>query len=366
MTRNINRRSFVKEAGIFSSTILIAPSCKLGNSQGVVNEKLGVALVGLGSYSRGNLAPALQLTEHCELRGIVTGSPEKIPQWQSQYGIKDENVYNYENMHELADNDDIDVVYIVVPTGLHKKYAVIAANAGKHVWCEKPMAMNVRECQEIIDACRSNQVKLCIGYRMQHEENTKRVIDYATSKPFGEIQSVKSEAGYRGGGGSGWRYQKALGGGAMYDMGVYTVNGIRYSTGMMPRRVIEARHIINRPDLFKEVDETTEYSLELENGIIAKGRTSVGESMNELRLDCERGWYNLSPMQSYSGVKGGTSNGEIWPASPKNQQATQMDDDALAIKNGSELMVPGEQGLIDIRIIEAIFESAATGKSVDI
>ena len=118
--------------------------------------KLGIALVGLGGYSTNQLAPALQLTQHCELRGIVTGSPEKIPKWQDKYGIKDANVYSYENMHTLADNPDIDVIYVVTPPSLHKEYSVISANAGKHVWCEKPMAMDEQECQDIIDACNTS------------------------------------------------------------------------------------------------------------------------------------------------------------------------------------------------------------------
>jgi glucose-fructose oxidoreductase len=68
------------------------------------------------------LAPGLQLTEHCELRGLVTGSPEKIPVWQGKYGIPDKNVYNYSTMEGIANNDDIDVIYIVLPTGLHAEY----------------------------------------------------------------------------------------------------------------------------------------------------------------------------------------------------------------------------------------------------
>ena len=118
-------------------------------------EKLGVALVGLGYYSRDLLAPALQLTQHCELKGIVTGSPDKVPQWQKRYGIADKHVYNYENMNRIADNPDIDVIYIVLPTGLHAKYAVKAANTGKHVWCEKPMARTAEECQQWIEFCES-------------------------------------------------------------------------------------------------------------------------------------------------------------------------------------------------------------------
>ncbi|NJW54366.1 Gfo/Idh/MocA family protein, partial [Salinimicrobium oceani] len=148
-----NRRNFIKKSGlVLAATALPFPGFLFGAEK----KKLGVALVGLGGYSTHQLAPALQETEYCELRGIVTGSPHKIPQWQEKYGIPDSNVYNYENMHEIANNDDIDVVYIVLPNSMHAKYTIIAANAGKHVWCEKPMAMNAEECRQMIAACEKN------------------------------------------------------------------------------------------------------------------------------------------------------------------------------------------------------------------
>ena len=139
----LTRRRLLQQLGL-SATALSAGLAPHALSSGN-NRKVGVALVGLGGYSSNQLAPALQLTQHCELRGIVTGSPEKIPQWQEKYGIKDANVYSYDNMHTLADNPDIDVVYVVTPPSLHKKYSIIGANAGKHVWCEKPMAMDEQE-----------------------------------------------------------------------------------------------------------------------------------------------------------------------------------------------------------------------------
>ena len=149
MGKNVSRKKFLTLAGSAVAISAIGfPNILLSQS----NEKLGVALVGLGYYSTNLLGPGLQHTEHCELRGIVTGSPEKIPVWQEEYGIPDANVYNYETMHEIANNDDIDVVYIVLPNNMHAEYSIIGANAGKHVWCEKPMAMNVTECQAMIDA----------------------------------------------------------------------------------------------------------------------------------------------------------------------------------------------------------------------
>lgn len=360
VSTKFNRRSFVKS---------LAAGSLLSTSYPVFSQdrKLGVALVGLGYYSRDLLAPALQLTQYCELRGIVTGSPEKIPVWQKQYAIKDKNVYNYENMHTLANNDDIDVVYIVVPTGLHHKYALIAANAGKHVWCEKPMAMTVAECQEIIDTCKKNNVRLSIGYRMQHEPNTQTVMQYARQKPYGDITRLRVEAGYGGTGGSPdyWRMQKHMGGGAMYDMGVYAVNAARYATAMEPLS-ISASHDDSLKDVFTEVDHTTYFTLNFSNDVKAECMTSVVINKNSLYVECSSGWYGLKPMQSYSGIVGFSSDDKFPNRDIPNQQAKQMDNDALAIMRNSTLLVPGEEGLTDIRIVEAAFKSAATGKTVKI
>src|SRR5690606_751196 len=309
-------------------------------------KRLGVALVGLGYYSRDLLAPALQLTRHCQLMGIVTGSPEKIPYWQKTYGILDYNIYNYKNMHELANNPAIDVVYVVTPTGTHRQFTEIAANAGKHVWCEKPMAMTVQECQSMINACKKNKVQLTIGYRMQHEANTKKIIQFAREKPFGNIREIIAEAGYNNTSDShGWRADAKLGGGAMYDMGVYPLNAARYTAGEEPLAVT-ARMESTRP-LYKDVDETTEFELEFPSGARAKCATSYGRSMNNLRANCEKGWYELNPFQSYSGDQGRTSRGLKLAASPLNQQATQMDNDALSILHNLPITAPGEEGMQD-------------------
>lgn len=350
-----NRRTFIKKSGLFlAASTLPSYDFLLGRP----NRKLGVALVGLGYYSTDLLAPALQKTDHCELRGIVTGSPEKIPQWQEKYGIKDANVYNYDNMDSIANNDDIDVVYIVLPTSMHAEYAIKAANAGKHVWCEKPMAKTAEECRQIIDACNRNNVKLSIGYRMQHEANTQTIMKWAETKPFGKIENLEAAAGYNGSTITPWKLEKEMGGGAMYDMGVYPLNAARYTTGMEPIAV-SATHTTDRPQMFDEVDETTIFELEFPDGIVANCRTSFGESMNNLEVNCENGWYYLRPFQSYSGVKGKASDGTVLEPFGKNQQAVQMDNDSLAILNDEPVLVPGEDGLRDIVILEKIYESAA-------
>lgn len=341
---------------LLTASLLPFPYYKFKRS----SEKLGVALLGLGNYSTGLLAPALQETQHCELRGIITGSPEKIPVWQKKYGIKDGNVYNYENMHQLANNDDIDVVYVVTPNSLHPKYSIMAAEAGKHVWCEKPMAKTSEGCRQIIDACNKNNVKLSIGYRMQHEKNTRQIMEWAKTQPYGSIQKLTADAGFYGSNLTPWRLEKEMGGGAIYDMGVYCINGARYSTNLEPI-ALTATQSTSRPKMFDEVDETTKFTLEFPNGITADCKTSFGENINRLEVNCQDGWYFLDPMQSYSGVQGKTSDGKIMSPMQKMQQAVQMDDDALAILNDKPVMVPGEEGLKDVIIVEKINESASKG-----
>lgn len=328
---------------------------------------LGVALLGLGDYSSNQLAPALQRTQHCTLRGIVTGTPSKVERWQSQYGIPDGNVYDYTSLPSIADNPEIEVVYVVTPTSLHAQYAIMAAEAGKHVWCEKPMALTAAECQAIIDACRANQVSLAVGYRMQHEPNTQTVMRFAREKPYGEIQSIRVVAGGRADGEVAWRMQRAMGGGALYDMGVYSINAIRYASGQEPLRVVRARQWADRPDVYTEVDESTEFELELPSGVIAYGKASRFDNDNLLRVEAEGGWYGLEPLQSYRGVVGQTSDGN--PALAQafdGQQARQMDNEALAIIEGRPPLVPGEEGQRDIRIVEAIIRSAQTNAPVEL
>ena len=355
------RRRFLKGTGAaLAASALGLPALAFGRPKA----KLGVALLGLGGYSTGRLAPGLQQTEHCELRGIVTGSPEKIPVWQERYGIPDRNVYSYDTLDEIADNDAIDVVYIVTPPSLHARDAIRAAEAGKHVWCEKPMAMDVAECQSIIDAAEQNGVSLSIGYRLHHEPNTQAVMRFAREETYGAVRGVKTGAGFIGSfpDPTAWRRIGALGGGALYDMGVYPINAARYATGLEPVAV-RGRQWSVRTDLFGDVDEFTTFELEFPGGLVVPGETSFGKMMNYLDVTAEDGWYRLRPFMNYSGVGGETSDGTRLAPDPGHQQARQMDAEALAILEGRPPIAPGAEGLRDIRIVNAIQASDATNEA---
>jgi len=353
----INRRKFIQHATAGVAGLALA-RYSFANIIIPQKKKLGVALVGLGYYSTDLLAPALQLTQHCSLAGIVTGTPAKAEKWKAQYKIPDKNIYNYQDFDSIADNSDIDVIYIVLPPALHADYVVRAAKTGKHVWCEKPMAMTVGECQRMIDACNGNKVKLSIGYRLHHEPNTQQIIQFRKDLTYGKVIKVDAAAGYFDPRSGHWKQNKSLGGGATYDMGVYPLNAVRYSTGLEPIAVT-ARQTTTRPEIYREVDETMNFDLGFRDGVTASCETSFGKTINTLQVSCSKGWYNLKPFQSYSGLRGSTSDGKNLDAVIPNQQAKQMDDDALAILNKTTVLVPGEEGLKDIRVIEAIYRSVA-------
>jgi len=350
-----SRRDVIKTLALGTGGLILSPKILLSASI-YKKDRLGIALVGLGYYSTDLLAPALQQTKHCYLAGIVTGTPSKAETWKAKHKIPDKNIYNYQSFDQIANNDDIDVVYVVLPPSMHKEYVIRAANAGKHVWCEKPMAMTATECQEMIDACNKNKRSLAIGYRL-------RILK---RKLLGNAKSLDCAAGYRDDRTDHWKQKKEMGGGVLYDMGVYAIQGARLGTNMEPIAIISASTATNRPEIYKNgLDETTTAVLEFPGGVKASIRTSFGENINYMNIVCEKGEIKMAPYSAYSGVKGTSPLGEInntyntpW------QQTKQMDDDALSIMNGKPMLVPGEEGLRDIRIVEAIYRSAATKQSV--
>ena len=358
-----NRRSFIRNISLAIGGTALALDAALACSPAVTkNKKAGIALVGLGSYSTGQLGPALQHTKNCYLAGIVTGTKSKEKTWSDRYGIPSKNIYNYENFDTIADNPDIDIIYVVLPVFMHKEYTIRAARAGKHVICEKPMAMNVKECEEMIAACNDAGVMLSIGYRLHFEPYNQEMMRLGQDKVFGKIKTINGSNGFvYGGNPNVWRLKKdQAGGGGLMDMGVYVIQGARYTTGEEPIWV-EAKEEKTRPDFFKEVDETIHFTLGFPGGTIATCESSYNKNTNHLRAEAETGWFELSEAYRYGGMVGETSKGRMdFPQI--NQQAAQMDDFVTCIAEKKPTRVPGEEGLKDMKVVEAIYRSIASGK----
>ena len=362
MTNKYSRRRFIKDISFGAAALTPALSYLAACSPRKPKDKLGVALVGLGSYSTSQLGPALQKTKNCYLAGIVTGTPAKEKIWAGKYNIPEKNIYNYQNFDNIASNPDIDIVYVVLPVAMHKEFTIRAAHAGKHVISEKPMAISVRDCEDMIAACRNAGKKLSIGYRLRFDPYNKEMMRLGQQKVYGKPYQIDCANGFvYKDDPNAWRLKKAMaGGGGLMDMGIYCIQAARYVTGEEPAYVTAKEEKTN-PELFKEVDETVHFDLEFPSGCMAKGTSSFNLEISSLRVKAERGEFGLSHAYWYSGEEGRTPAGKM-NFSPVNQQVLQMDDFADCVIQNKNTIVPGEMGLQDIKIVEAIYRSVASGK----
>jgi glucose-fructose oxidoreductase len=371
----VSRRAFLNQLSLGAAAFASAPYIR---AQPAAEKKLGVALLGLGNYSKNQLGPALKLTQHCRLMGVVTGTPSKVPDWLSTYGFPEKNVYSYDTMARLADNKDIDIVYVVTPNGLHARDAIAAAKAGKHVICEKPMANTVAECDAILAACRAAKVKCSIGYRLHFDPYHQELMRMAKDPAVAPFMKMTGDRGFNLGPGR-WRSDKKLaGGGPMMDLGVYLIQAASMAYGgvTMGGGALDAAPIWamakerpkTRPEQFGEgVEETIDFSLGFKNGARFDGIASYTGGKDMFRAESEKGFIEFKTKAfTYSGAKVETNKGPLDFGPYINQQSKQMDDFAQCVRQNRESRVPGEMGRRDLVVLEAVFEAARTGKKVTI
>ncbi|MEZ4773533.1 MAG: Gfo/Idh/MocA family oxidoreductase [Bacteroidia bacterium] len=360
--KNISRREASRKIAIgLGSLAGISSLPVLGASH--EKKKYGVALVGLGNYSNILLGPAFAHSQNCYLAGIVTGTPSKATEWAAKHHIPSGNIYNYETFDKIADNPDIDIVYIVLPNFLHAEYTIRAAKAGKHVICEKPMALNVRECEAMIEACDKAGKLLSIGYRLHFEPHHQEVMRLGKEKPYGPINLIESSLGYHLADPTLWRLDKKKGGGgAIMDLGVYAIQGARYVVGEEPVS-ITAQGILRDKSRFRDIYETIFFQMNFPGGEVANCSTTYSSYVDRLYVSCYKGYFSLKPSFGGNGTEGETSDGPMtFPV--VNQQAAQMDGFAQCISENRRSPISGEEGLRDLRVIEAVLRAADTGKKI--
>lgn len=373
-TAGASRRRFIKRVGqglIAASAggaILNAAARKMakGRAQQRVppapGKKLGYALVGLGSLSMGQLLPAFAKCEKSKVVALVSGHPDKAAALAARYGVATKNIYNYQNYDTIRDNPEVDVIYVVLPNSMHAEYTVRGAQAGKHILCEKPMATSVRDCEQMIAACRKADRKLMIAYRLHYEPFNQRMIEMSRKKELGAPKVILAEAGFPIGDPEQWRLKRQFaGGGSLMDIGIYALNAARYLSGEEPVEVSAIEYTTPGDVRFREVEETINFQLRFPSGVLANCVSSYGAGFNHFRVATDKGWYELEPALSYAGQKmrvhreDRTAEVDI---TPRDHFAAEMDDFSDRIMNNQATPTPGEEGLKDMRIITSIYEAA--------
>ncbi|MGA8937999.1 MAG: Gfo/Idh/MocA family oxidoreductase [Acidobacteriaceae bacterium] len=352
----IDRRDFTK------LSFLAAVATALP-SRAQAQQPVRFAAVGLGDISNIFMQACAQSTK-CKVTALVTGhAAQKAPRYEQLYGISSKSVYNYENFDKIAHNPNIDAVYIGLPNSMHAEYTIRAAKAGKHVLCEKPMAISSDECQQMIDACRLANVKLMIAYRIHYDPMWQQIRQLARSGAIGEIQGF--QGGFYGPKLDGWRLNRKLaGGGSLLDLGIYPLNTIRWISGEEP--VSYSAQVATKipGPRFASVEESVEFSMKFPSGTLASSGCSYGEDGGAyLSIDGTKGNLLVEPAFDYQGLKfhGVTIYGPISEVSPGKQPyqfTEEADHFANCIRNNTEPATPGEEGRKDMRAIEAIYRAA--------
>jgi predicted dehydrogenase len=357
------RRRFIIQSAALAAAPLFT---RLGGAQ-TPQRKLGVALVGLGSLSTNQIAPALLKTRNCRLAGIVTGTPSKAEEWQKKYDIPANAIYNYENMGKMAKNKDIDIVYVVTPNALHLPHAAAAAAAGKHVFCEKPLEINTERAQGIVDACKKAGVQLGVGYRCQFDPNHLECVRLARDKVLGELRLIDANFGFAIGDPTQWRLKRDLaGGGSLMDVGIYCLQTARMLTGEDPVWIsaVETR---TDPVKFKEVEESISWTMKFPSGVVSNSFCSYGANgLAGFRAATTKGWFGLDPAYYYNGNRGRRSDNAEINHTGHDQFAIELDDFADCILNKRQTKASGEMGVSDIKYLMAVYESVRTGRPVSL
>jgi predicted dehydrogenase len=363
-----SRREFIKKVTASSVAIpfLAAAGAKQLHDQPYDGPVLRVAIMGLGSYGT-RVAEAMKDCKKAKLVGVISGTPSKVVDWQKKYKIPAKNCYNYENFDELKNNPDIDAVYVITPNALHKEQVIRVAKAGKNVICEKPMSVNSQDGQEMVDACRKANVKLLVGYRMHFEPKTLEIIRMRNAGEFGKILFFQGLSGFIIGDPTQWRLNRQLsGGGALMDIGIYSVNGARYMIGEEPTWVT-AQETKTNPEKFRAgIDETIQFQLGFPNGSVASClSTYTMNYLDKFFLNGEKGFAELQPATGYGPIKGRTFKGEL--TQPHiTHQTVQMEEMSDILLHGKQPIVPvdGEEAVRDLKIMDAIYLAARTGERV--
>ncbi len=338
-------------------------------------KKIGYAIIGLGEIAS-HFMPGLRMSQHGEVTALVSGHRDKAERIAAEYNVPTSSIYSYEDFDRIRDNKTVDAVYVALPNSMHAEYTERSAKAGKHVLCEKPMAISVKECEQMIAACKAAHVKLMIGYRLHYEPVNQKAIELIRSGAIGQVQTMESSFGFNIHPGV-WRLNRKLaGGGPLADVGIYSLNAMRYLTGEEPTEIKAYTSVIDKDGRFTEVEENCSWTMRFPSGILASCATTYGGEMRGFyKVHGSKGWVSSEPAFSYDNLKLQAHLGGGDRAKPEEfhmdsdykdpqQFAWEADHLAECILNDRTPATSGEEGLKDMRYIAEIYKSAGVKDEV--
>lgn len=333
---------------------------------------VGYAVIGLGRFAQRAILPGFSHSKKAKLVALVSSDRSKAKRLARKFHA--DTIYTYEELPACLGNPEVEAVYIATNNGSHAQYAIQAANAGRHVLCEKPMANTVEECRQMLEASRASNVRLMIAYRKYFDPASLELKKLITSGRLGRLKYIHSAFGivFRVRGESGaWHLDpKLAGGGALPDAGVYCVNTICWLAGKEPLEV-SAYQWTTDPETFSKVDENIAFRLNFPAGIVAQATASFKAAWSSfLQVHGEKGWAALNPAYQWSEERSLIGKiGDRWfekKFKVVDELALELDALAESIHRKREPEANGVRGMRDVVVIEAIYQSARESRTVPI
>jgi predicted dehydrogenase len=335
----------------------------------VKSKRVGYAVIGLGHISQRAILPGFRNAKSSRLVALVSGDAAKAARLATEFGAG--QTYTYEAFDECLRNPIVEAVYIATPNVAHLEFAIRAAEAGKHVLCEKPLAVTSAECRQIIESCRRNRVKLMTAYRKYFEPAALMLKALIDSKTLGRLKIIHSAFTFFMLAGESWHLKKSLaGGGSLLDVGIYGINTVRWLTGLEPVEAT-AYSWTTDPAWFSEVDENMSFQLKFPGELYLQGSSSFTAAKSSfLHVHGEKGWAALDPAYAYNEERRffGKISGEWFEKNFKPVDEFRLEIDHLSdcIRQDRDPLPDGIAGLRDVAVIEAIYEAAKQGRAVTI
>ncbi|MGZ3690882.1 MAG: Gfo/Idh/MocA family protein, partial [Pseudobdellovibrio sp.] len=327
-------------------------------------KKVKYAVVGLGHIAQVAVIPAFKNSKSSELYALVSGDRQKLKILSNKYNV--EKKYYYRDFNECLKDDNLDAVYISLPNHLHYQYVLRAAEAGKHILCEKPLAVTSHQARQMIAAARFNNIKLMTAYRLHFDPANLKAIELVQSGKIGRPRYFTSEFGHQIKEDN-IRASFREGGSPLHDLGIYCINAARY---LMQAEPIEVFAMAASPAArLPEIEQTVTATMRFPQDQLATFTCSFASAgVTNYRVVGDKGNLFIENVYDYTGEVTHhltvDEKTKTWTSKPGDQFAAELDYFSSCILKNKNPEPSGTEGLVDLMIIEALLYSIKTGKAV--
>ncbi|MBW2121665.1 MAG: Gfo/Idh/MocA family oxidoreductase [Deltaproteobacteria bacterium] len=323
-------------------------------------------IIGCGGIADGSIAPAMARAKDSSLHSVLSRDQAKAERFAQKHGA----TVAYSDLEAFLSDRDLDAVFIATPNGQHAFEAIAAAEAGKHVLVEKPMATSSVDCRRMIEACGQAKVRLMVGYHLRFHPVHREVDRLVRAGHLGQLVTARSQFYFRyPTAPPEWRrYKSSAGGWATMDVGTHAVDLLRWFGG----EVTEVTAYLSSPRFGYETEDAAHLLVKFENGGVGILDCSTSTYTPKTKLEL----YGLKGFVFAAGTLGGTGTGEMdygdhesthhFEFQPNDPFQGEIEEFTAAIQEEREPFVTGLDGLKNLQILEAAYLSAAEGRIVQV